>query len=382
MNVLNVCANFDPITGGGEAERSFQMSKSLLSNGKRCIILTVDGGLSEQRKDALGDAGVIALSCLLKRFYVPRFSSRHIQKLVDDADVIHLIGHWSVLNALVYSAIRKAGKPYVICPAGALAIFGRSRFLKRIYNFLIGDQIINNANKWIAVTPEERDYFVSSGASADKVVVIPNGIAESDFKSSDVDGFRRKYSLESRRFILFVGRLNLIKGPDLLLRAFCNIKDRHQNIDLVFVGPDGGLQNELMNLVQLQGAQSRVHFVGYLGGADKSDAYYAAEMLVIPSRHEAMSIVALEAGVCGTPVLLTDQCGFNQLEENGCGWVVPATVEGLERGLDAVLSNPERIGSAASNIKKYVTENYSWDVLVQSYRNLYSQLNTGSSGKN
>lgn len=382
MNVLNVCANFDPITGGGEAERSFQMSNSLLSAGERCRVLTVDGGLSERRKNALGDGGVIALPCLLKRFYVPRVSLRQIQQLVDDADIIHLIGHWSVLNALVYRAIRKAGKPYVICPAGALAIFGRSRFLKRIYNALVGNRISNNANKWIAVTPEERDYFVSSGASADKVVVIPNGIAESDFKSSDVDGFRRKQSLGSRRFILFVGRLNLIKGPDLLLRAFCNIKDRHRNIDLVFVGPDGGLQGELKNLAQLQGVENRVHFVGYLGGADKSDAYHAAEMLVIPSRHEAMSIVALEAGVCGTPVLLTDQCGFDQLQENGCGWVVPATVEGLERGLDAVLSSPERIRSAASNIKKYVTEHYSWDVVVQSYRNLYSQLNRGSGERN
>lgn len=382
MNVLNVCANFDPVTGGGEAERSFQMSKSLLSTGDRCRVLTVDGGLSEQRKDALGDAGVIALPCLLRRFYVPRVSSRYIQQLVDDADVIHLIGHWSVLNSLVYRAIRKAGKPYVICPAGALAIFGRSKFIKQIYNAVSGNQIINNASKWIAVTPEERRYFFSAGASANKVVVIPNGIAESDFKSSDVDGFRRKHSLESRRFILFVGRLNLIKGPDLLLRAFCNIKDRHQNIDLVFVGPDGGLQTELKNLVQLHGAGSRVHFVGYLGGIDKSDAYHAAEMLVIPSRHEAMSIVALEAGVCGTPVLLTDKCGFNQLEETGCGWVVPATVEGLEQGLDEALSNPERIGYAASNIKKYVTELYSWDVVVQSYKNMYSQLNMGSSGKN
>jgi glycosyltransferase involved in cell wall biosynthesis len=379
MNVLNVCANFDPVTGGGEAERTFQMCKSLLSAGERCRVLTVDGEMSEQRKKALGKDGVIALPCLLKRFYVPRVSLPDIQRFVDDADVIHLIGHWSVLNALVYRAIRKVGKPYVVCPAGALAIFGRSKFLKQIYNFLIGNQIIKNAQKLIAVTPEERDYFVSSGASPDKVVVIPNGIAESDFQSSDVHGFRRKHALVSRRFILFVGRMNLIKGPDLLLRAFCHLKDKHQNIDLVFVGPDGGLLTELQSLVQMQGAESRVHFVGYLGRADKSDAYHAAELLVIPSRHEAMSIVALEAGVCGTPVVLTDQCGFNQLEEKGCGWVVPATVEGLQRGLDAVLSNPGCIGSAASGIKKYVTEYYSWDVVVQLYRNLYSQLSKDAS---
>lgn len=381
MKVLNVCTNFDPVTGGGEAERSFQMSKFLLLAGEDCRVLTIDTGLSERRKNILGADRVISLPCMLKRFYVPKVSFKHIRQIIDGADVIHLIGHWTVLNALAYMAIRRSKKPYVICPAGALAIFGRSKIIKLIYNFIIGNSIIKNANACIAVTEDERDYFVSSGVSQKKIVVIPNGIAEDDFKSSSIDDFRQKHSLEMRLFVLFVGRLNQIKGPDLLLQAFCNIKDRYGDIDLVFVGPDGGEQRGLKSLAQLQGMESRVHFIGYLGGTDKSDAYHAAEMLVIPSRHEAMSIVALEAGMCGTPVLLTDQCGFNQLAEHGCGWVVPASVEGLERGLAAVLSNPEQIESAALNIKKYVTENFLWNVVVQSYMDLYFQLIAGSSVK-
>lgn len=374
MKVLNVCANFDPVTGGGEAERTLQMSKFLLLTGEYSKILTVDAGLSEQRKNALGADRIVSLPCVVRRFYVPRVSLKHIQQIVDSVDVIHLIGHWTVLNALVYGAIRKSKKPYVVCPAGALSIFGRSKLLKLIYNIAVGDRIIKNADVCIAVTTEERDYFVTRGVAVSKVVVIPNGISEDDFQSSDVDNFRKKYSLGAKRFLLFVGRLNLIKGPDMLLQAFSNIKDRYGDIDLVFVGPDDGLLGELKSVVQLQGVESRVHFIGYLGGAEKSDAYHAAEMLVIPSRHEAMSIVALEAGICGTPVLLTDQCGFNQLEENDCGWVVPATVEGLEKGLSDVLSSPAQIESAALSIKKYVTENFLWSVVIRSYRNLYSPL--------
>lgn len=381
MKVLNVCANFDPVTGGGEAERSLQMSKFLLSAGEDSKILTVDTGLSEQRKNAIGADRIVSLPCMFKRFYIPRVSLKHIQQVVDAADVIHLIGHWTVLNALTYGAIRRSKKPYVVCPAGALSIFGRSKLLKLIYNAIIGRRIIKNADACIAVTEEERDYFVSSGVSLAKVVVIPNGIAEDDFKSSETGNFRKKYSLGSRRFLLFVGRLNLIKGPDMLLQAFCNIKDRYRDIDLVFVGPDGGLLGELKCVAQLQGVEGRVHFIGYLGGAEKSDAYHAAEMLVIPSRHEAMSIVALEAGVCGTPVLLTDQCGFDQLEENGCGWVVPATVEGLEKGLATVLSSPAQIESAALSVRKYVAENFLWDAVIRSYRTLYSRLITVSNAE-
>lgn len=350
------------------------MSKSLLTAGEECRVLTLETGLTDYRINVLGDARVIALPCLLKRFYIPRVSFKYIQQIVDDVDVIHLIGHWTVLNALVYRAAKKSGKPYVVCPAGALAIFGRSKFIKFVYNLIIGKNIIKNANACIAVTADEKDYFVSFGILNKDVVVIPNGIAEDDFKSADVNGFREKNSLGGRPFILFVGRLNLIKGPDLLLQAFRDIKDRYKDVDLVLVGPDGGLQHELKRYVQMEGMEGRVHFIGYVGGADKSNAYHAAELLVIPSRHEAMSIVALEAGVCGTPVLLTDQCGFNQLPEAGGGWTAPATVEGLHQALEKILADREARRSAAQKIKAYVHRYYGWDVIVESYKILYARL--------
>jgi glycosyltransferase involved in cell wall biosynthesis len=381
MNVLNVCSNFDPVTGGGEAERSLQMSQFLLLAGVSCRILTIDTGLNKSRLNALGEGGVIALPCLSRRFYVPKVSFYYIEQFVNQSDVVHLIGHWTILNALVYLATRKAKKPYVICPAGALSIFGRSKALKKIYNLVVGARIIKNAACCIAVTAEERNYFILWGIAIEKILVIPNGIARADFTSCNVDTFRKKYALNSRPFILFVGRLNLIKGPDLLLQAFCNLKEKLQNIDLVFVGPDGGMQDQLKALAQVAGVASRVHFIGYLGGAEKSDAYHAAELLVIPSRHEAMSIVALEAGICGTPVLLTDQCGFDQLAKAGGGWVVPASVAGLEKGVLEALIHPELIRSAALNIKQYVTEHFAWDILVQLYKNLYLKLIDSSVGK-
>jgi len=71
----------------------------------------------------------------------------------------------------------------------------------------------------------------------------------------------------------------------------------------VFAGPDGGMLKSLKNIVRENGLDERVHFVGYLDHSYKYLAYDEAEFLVIPSRMEAMSIVVLEAGVIGTPVL-------------------------------------------------------------------------------
>lgn len=374
MRVLNICSNFDPVTGGGEAERTFQMTRFLKLADVNCRVLTIDTGLDDRRKKALGDGVVIALPCLFRRFYVPKVSLPYIQRLVDECDVVHLIGHWTILNAMVYWAIRRAQKPYVICPAGALSVFGRSKLLKRIYNLVIGTKIVQNATACIAVTQAEKNYFISAGVAAEKIVVLPNGIAESDFVSQNTDEFREKHLLGARPFILFVGRLNLIKGPDLLLHAFCAVKDKIRDVDLVFAGPDGGMLQQLKTITEREGMNNRVHFVGYLGGSEKSDACHAAQLLVVPSRHEAMSIVAIEAGMCGTPVLLTDQCGFEQVQEIGGGWVVPASVEGLEQGLLKVLSEPELIKSAGLNIKKFVVQYFTWNVVVLSYINLYTRL--------
>ncbi|BBO99934.1 glycosyltransferase [Sulfuriferula nivalis] len=374
MKILNVSNTLDPITGGGEAERSFQMSKFLVRLGADCHVLTVDTGLSVERKGFLGKGGVIALPCLLRRFYIPKFSFRVINELVHEADIVHLMGHWTILNALVYLAIRKKNKPYVVCPAGALPIFGRSKLIKMFYNFVVGKQIIRNASMCIAVTPDEERAFKAYGVRREEIQVIPNGIAASDFMAEDNKKFREKYELGMRPFILFMGRLNLIKGPDLLLEAFCNVMEKFPEFDLVFVGPDGGMLAELQVIAKSAGAAGRVHFVGYLGGVDKSHAYHAAAFLAIPSRHEAMSIVALEAGICGTPVLLTDQCGFNQIADVGGGWVVPATVEGIGKGLNEVLRDASGVERASVKIKEYVAESFSWEVVVLEYCQLYSTI--------
>ncbi len=374
MKVLNVCSNFDPVTGGGEAERTFQMTRFLQGAGVDCRVLTVDNGLGIARKNGLGKDVVVALPCFLRRFYVPRVSIGRLRELVNASDVIHLIGHWTVLNAMVYWACRRSGKPYVVCPAGALRIFGRSRFLKKIYSSAVGNRIMRNAMACIAVTNDEKQYFISRGILPEKVVVIPNGIAETDFLSQDVDGFRRKYALGTDPYILFMGRLNAIKGPDLLLEAYAKAPDVAANINLVFVGPDGGLLESLKAASIDQGIEHRTHFIGYLAGDDKSDAYHGAKLLVVPSRHEAMSIVAIESGMCGTPVLLTDQCGFEDLQSAGSGWVVPATVDGIRLGIERVLIEPGTIAIAAGRIKPFIKHNFTWEVVVNSYIGLFTSL--------
>lgn len=374
MRVLNVNVLLDPVTGGGTAERTFQMSRSLARVGVECTILTTDIGLTTDRNRQLGDVQVIALPCISKRFFVVKFSWRQLKALVDSVDVIHLMGHWSMLNVLVTLLARQTGTPYVVCPAGELPLFGRSRWLKQLFNILIGYRIVREAAGHIAVTPDEILAYARYGVKASKVTVIPNGVNETDFAVDGASHFADRFGLGAAPFILFMGRLNFIKGPDLLLEAFCCIANKHPEVHLVFAGPDGGLLGSLQKVTQEQGLANRVHFIGYVAGRDKAEAYRGAELLVIPSRQEAMSIVVLEAGIVGTPVLLTDRCGFDEVATVGGGQVVEATASELAAALDSMLAERTALKKMGERLQAHVRRNFTWEVIVSRFQDLYLRM--------
>lgn len=371
MKILNVNHTIDAVTGGGTAERTLQMSRHLIENGIYCSILTMDQGTAQT---TLVGGKIIVIPSISRRFHIPKFLFHGIIAAVKEADIIHLMGHWTVLNALVYVVVRNQKKPYVFCPAGALPIFGRSRWLKRIYNAVIGKRIVRNAAMCIAITEAEKSQFKEYGIREKAIVVIPNAVSEPEFCSNDNTGFRKRFGLRDRPFILFLGRLNLIKGPDLLLHAFCQLKETFPGIDLVFAGPDDGMLAELKAIVNIGKAEDRVHFLGHIGGTDKSQVYRAATLLAIPSRQEAMSLVVLEAGIIGTPSIFTDQCGLEELAKTGCGWMVPASIEGLKQGLTDALSNPTQILVIKTNIRDAVITNFSWHAIILKYRYMYEKL--------
>ena len=365
--------SIDPVTGGGTAERTIQLAKHLSKVGITSSILTSDVGIRPEFIESLEGIDVTVLPCLLPRFYVPRIELWELTSIITSSDVIHLMNHWTLLNAIVYAICRKTGTPYVVCPAGALPIYGRSKILKKIYNAMFGTKMIQKAARHVAITATEADQFRDYGINPALVDVIPNGIDPADFKARDARRFREMYGLRDHPFVLFMGRLNIIKGPDLLLQAFAEVRTDIPYCHLVFAGPDGGMQASLERFAAQHGLQQYVHFIGYVGGEEKSWAYHAAELLAIPSRQEAMSIVAIEAGISGTPVLMTNVCGFNQIAAIGAGIIVQPTVAGIREGL-VQLSDGKKMKTMGRRLKKLVLENYTWNSVVKKYIRLFEEI--------
>lgn len=374
MRVLNVNASLDPVQGGGTVERTVQMSRYLAKSGADCEILTTDVGLTSSDAYRLEKVEIEACPCLWARFFVPKGCLKRIEACVGRADIVHLMGHWSILNVLAYIFIRRFRKAYVVCPAGSLPIYGRSKLLKHTYNALLGNRIMREADAVIAVTEGDRVTMHNYGVAPEKVIVIPNGVELTNSRSDGGDDFRRKFHLGDSRIVLFMGRLNHIKGPDLLLQAFCNLCDEFPEHILVYAGPDGGMLAEMRDYLATRSSTDRVKFVGYLGGEDKAQAYRAADLLVIPSRQEPMSIVVLEAGREGTPVMVTNHCDFDVIEEVGGGIVVDATAKGIEQGLRSVLGRPKSLKDMGEKFRGYVEETFGWEQIVRKYVDLYEGI--------
>ena len=370
MKILNVNRSVDPM-GGGTAERTFQMSRFLSRRGEDVTVLITDKNLNQDVVESLKPGKVMTIPILNERFHIPGPSSlRLINSLVSQTDVVHLMAHWGFVNALVYWAARRLKKPYVVCPAGSFTPYGRSRYLKTLFDLVVGRKMVRQAHGLIAVTEKEKQDFARYGIDLSRITVLPNAIDPDNFKDNRTAEFRAKYKLESHQFIFFLGRLNPIKGPDLLLSAFGQLRETPYH--LVLAGSDEGLQGQLEADANRLGIRDRVHFVGHLSRQEKSQALHACSVLAIPSRFEAMSIVALEAGATATPVLLTDQCGFDDIEKIGGGFVVTASVEGLATGLDRIIKCD--LQEMGRRLQTYCLEHFSWDSMVARYVNTYQSI--------
>lgn len=378
MKVLNVVHILDAVTGGGTAERTFQLSRFFSRLGATCSVLTMDIGINSKLRDRLEGVNVIAVPFFFRRFPVPLITPFKLISLVRQADVVHLMSHWTVLNAFVYWSCRALGKPYFVSPAGALRIFGRALTLKKIYNLVVGRSLVKNATACIAITQAETKDFFDYGVDARKIHIIPNGIDPDDFSEEilpdDLADFRNQHGLGNQPIILFMGRLNLIKGPDILLEAFIQISKAFPKHHLVFVGPDNGLCQSLKKAAGTAHLDARVHFLGYLSGREKVCAYRMADLLVIPSRLEAMSIVVLEAGICGTPVLATDRCGLDDLAAEGVVRIVEPTSGAISKGLLELLAHPAEMQETGIRLRRSVCGNYLWGNQAQHHLRVFQEM--------
>ncbi|MFI5077716.1 MAG: glycosyltransferase [Vicinamibacteria bacterium] len=372
--------------GGGVAARAVAVAQAIGREGAAVRLVGTDVHLDRADRDELDGLDVALIRSGLTRFPLPLVGPARLARLVGWADVVVIFSHWTILNAAVYMACRRLEVPHVVCPCGALPVRGRSQAIKRIYDAAVGRRLVREAAACVATTPLERRQLQSTQSTPARMVVIPNAVEVPDRPGPDAGeaaasaDFRRAHGLGTAPVVLFMGRFNAIKGPDLLVEAFARIAPRFPAPLLVVAGPDGGMHRGLVELAARRGISDRVRFAGRIDHGLTPAAYRAATLLVVPSRSEAMSLVAIEAGAVGTPVLLTDACGFDVGGDVGGGLTVSATIDGLAGGLERLLADPLELPNMGARLRAHVAAHYVWPVVGRQWFELCVEV-AGAGGR-
>jgi D-inositol-3-phosphate glycosyltransferase len=241
------------------------------------------------------------------------------------------------------------------------------------------EKIVSQSADAIVVTTaqEQEDLSRLYGIARSKVHVIPAGVDLELFRPIDKNEARQALGLREDKVILYVGRIEPLKGLDVLVGALPLLEDP-ENTRLLVVGGKPGQDAELERLKSFAdelGIGEKVTFTGAVE-QDRLPVYYsAADAFVLPSYYESFGLVALEAMACGTPVVVSRVGGLKTFIKNGeTGYLIPwHCPEPFAQRLDMLLENPslrEKMGKAA----RADALNMSWRGVAEQTSEFYTSL--------
>ena len=196
----------------------------------------------------------------------------------------------------------------------------------------------------VSTNIEKEDIARLYQVNRTSIEVIPPGVNTDLFHPADTRMARQKLNLENRQTILYVGRIEPLKGLDILLKAVALLND-DTGPNLLIVGGSLEKDAELERLNTLANNLDISDIVTFTGSVDQEylpDYYNAADVFVLPSWYESFGLAALEAMACGTPVVVSRVGGLTTFVEHGkTGHLVPwRCPEAFARSLETLLANP------------------------------------------
>ncbi|MCX5884659.1 MAG: glycosyltransferase [Proteobacteria bacterium] len=325
-----------------------------------------------------------------KLFLTPGFTSL-IKEELRNTDIVHLQEYRTFQNVAAWKACKQRGISYVISAHGAIMkIMGREK-RKGLFDMCFGLRIIRDARKLIALTELEKRQYLEFGIEDKKIEVVPSGVDISQFHTLPPKGtFRKKYGLGDYPVILFLGRIHRIKGIDVLIDAFADLRREEPKAKLIIAGPDDGFkkdcglrsaecglkQVDLSNKVEGEKGKVReadVIFTGMVSGEEKFSLYVDADVTVLPSRYENFPSVPFESLMCGTPVVVSEACGVAGMIKNaGAGYIAKAEDMGdLKEKIREVLDNMEKARLSVEKGQELVKDQLNWCTIAQKMLQVY-----------
>lgn len=358
--------------GGAEVHLvTLLLSLSKIQDLEMSVVLFTEGRVAQELRAAGLEVVVIAehehnlfviLWKLVKHFRKHQFMVVHAHKPKD--------------NFLGGVACRLAGVPYLVRTLhGSWEPFsGFQHFKIKVYEHI--DRLANKylVSAIIAVTLKIQS-LLTQGYSREKVVCIHNGIdVERLMLSRGRRSVRKELNINERALLLgVVGRLTAVKGHIHLLKAMQILVSKNSGTHLIIVG-DGPLRKQLEDIVVEFKIQKNVVFVGHQ--SDVSDFIEAMDIFVLPSLHEGIPMVLLEAMALSRPVVASKTGGVPEVVDDGENGLLvePGNPEAIAEAIESLIKQVGKAGQLGRNGRVRVSQNFTAGTMAEKTANLYRRL--------
>lgn len=382
--VLHVVPSVAPVRGGPSAAVR-AMVRGLARAGLDVEVATTDdagpGRLAVPLGTPVDDDGVrYRYFSRQARGYTmswPLF--RWLGRNVGRYDVVHahaLFSHAS--TAAGYWAWRER-VPYIVRPLGTLNRWGMRRrpLLKRLSFRLLECRLLSHA-ALVQYTSEPERLEAARLGVPHRTAVVPLGADLEPFQRLPPRGWlaRRAPGLGRRTVVLFMARIDPVKGLDLLLAALATLRREPTSIALVVAGrgtPD--CEAAARREAARHGVDGDIVWTGFLDEEAKLAALADADLFVLPSHSESFGMAAVEAMACGLPVVVSDQVGIHgDVAAAGAGHVVPCDAGALAHAIGLLARDPAARARLGERGRRLARDRFSMDAATAGLLEMYEQV--------
>ena len=300
-----------------------------------------------------------------------------------DLDILSTHGLWKYCSVASLQWHRRMARPYIVHLHGMLESWAlqNAKWKKRIAALLYENRHLGGAACLRALCEAEAQSIRAYGMR-NPICVIPNGVELPDL--TQTPALQAQGFAESRRTLLYLGRLHPKKNVANLIRAWKQILDSYPparaSLLLAIAGwSQGGYEAQLRQLTTDLGLLSSVVFLGPRFGAEKSECYRACAALITPSLSEGLPMTVLEAWAYAKPVLMTPECNLPEGFAAGAALQIGTGPEEIAGGLKQMIEMSDDDRRAMGNRgRNLVATKFSWPRIGEQMRSVYEWMLSGS----
>jgi glycosyltransferase involved in cell wall biosynthesis len=373
-------AHFIPavrLSDGGVVRAVLDWCSLLARRGHHVSLLTYD--TTDIPQDWLAERpGIPQIVALRRTNRLGRLDAaalRTAQTTIETADVLHLHGMWLPSNLQLAAIAREAETPFIVTTHGMLDDWATAqRFLKkRLFHALIGRQFLQQAAQ-IHCMAEEEERQASPWLSGAPVTVIPCLV--------DLEPFRHlpppatAESLEEKiPTLLFLSRLHVKKGINLLIECVAELRRRGRAVRLLVAGQgDAKYEAELRDQTRRLGLDETVRFLGLVTGDAKLSLFQSADLFVLPTSQENFGIALIEAAACGTALLTTRNVDIWRELESAGATIAEQSATDFANAIEELLRDPPALHQRGQAGRQWVFSALDPEQLIARYEQMYASV--------